>query len=235
MKEDLEWRFIPQTTILTERVNHDLKNGFFPKYCIVEKQIKIRKGADDDFPDAWNVKRIDNLKTETDYFLQKTDEKIKISLDDIVLYSHILQRVSNTDFNYDVTALKLGRELGWQITEKQNGAECRKASKSMKKLREAGYVFYFKTSGMIYTIVRMKDKISYDQEGGNSITVSSEGKKTESGFHNFVPKEKRKSFFKAQERKRSKRTTKTKKENDPLIIGLAIENCSENNFDEFIT
>jgi hypothetical protein len=209
MKEDLEWRFIPQTTILTERVNHDLKNGFFPEYCIVEEQI--RKGADDDFPDTWNLKKVNNLKTETDYFLQKTDEKIKISLDDIVLYSHILQRVSNTDFNYDVTALKLGRELGWQITEKQNGAECRRASKSMKKLRGAGYVFYFKTSGMIYPIVRMKDKISYDQEGRNSVTVSSEGKKTESGFLNFVPKEKRKSFFKAQERKRNKRTIETKK------------------------
>lgn len=210
MKEDLEWRFIPQTAILTERVNHDLKNGFFPKYCIVEEQI--RKGADDDFPDARNVKRVDNLKTETDYFLQKTDEKIKISLDDIVLYSHILQRVSTRDFDYDVTALKLGGELGWQITEKQNGAECRRASKSMKKLREAGYVFYFKTSGMIYPIVRMKHNISYDQEGGNSITVASDGKKTKSGFFNFVPKEKRKSFFKAQERKRYKRTTETKKE-----------------------
>ena len=209
MKEDLEWRFIPQTAILTERVNHDLKNGFFPKYCIVEKQI--RKGADDDFPDAWNVKRVDNLKTETDYFLQKTDEEIKISLDEIAFYCHILQRVSTRDFDYDVTALKLGGELGWQITEKQNGAECRRASKSMKKLREAGYVFYFKTSGMIYPIVRMKHNISYDQEGGNSITVSSKGKKTEAGFLNFVPKEKRKSFFKAQERKRNKRTIKTKK------------------------
>jgi hypothetical protein len=57
----------------------------------------------------------------------------------------------------------------------------------------------------------MKDKISYDQEGRNSVTVSSEGKKTESGFLNFVPKEKRKSFFKAQERKRNKRTIETKK------------------------
>ena len=77
-------------------------------------------------------------------------------------------------------------------------------------------------------------KISYDQEGGNSITVSSEGKKTESGFHNFVSKEKRKSFFKAQERKRNKRTIETKKAKDAKIIDLAIENYCGNNFDEFI-
>jgi len=50
-------------------------------------------------------------------------------------------------------------------------------------------------------IVRMHDRIVYDQEGGTPISISEKGEKSKSGFPEFVEKKKQESLYRLQKTK----------------------------------
>ena len=172
-----EWRFIPQSVVLTERAFEELS---VLREC---SEYKI-------------VRYDDELR------LERSGKTIQMKQDDVSVYGKILQLTSVRDFASQATGVIIGELCSFPIRKRNDGCECARASQSIKRLQQAGYLFYFKTSEIIIPIVRMVDGIVYDQEGGTPISVSKEGEKSKSGFAEFVEKKKQESLYRLQERKR---------------------------------
>jgi hypothetical protein len=92
--------------------------------------------------------------------------------DDVSVYGKILQLTSVRDFASQTTGVIIGELCSFPIRKRYDGFECARASQSIKRLQQAGYLFYFKTSEVMIPIVRMHDGIVYDQEGGTPISIS---------------------------------------------------------------
>jgi hypothetical protein len=160
-----EWRFIPQSVVLTERA--------FEELSVLRKcsEYKI-------------VRYDDELR------LERSDKTIQMKQDDVSVYGKILQLTSVRDFASQATGVIIGELCSFPIRKRYDGCECPRASQSIKRLQQAGYLFYFKTSEVIIPIVRMLDGIVYDQEGGTPISISEKG---ENRSRDFLSLSKRKS------------------------------------------
>ena len=178
-----EWRFIPQSVVLTERAFEELS---VLREC---SEYKI-------------VRYDDELR------LERSGKKIQMKQDDVSVYGKILQLTSVRDFASQTTGVTIGELCSFPIRKRYDGCECPRASQSIKRLQQAGYLFYFKTSEVMIPIVRMLDGIVYDQEGGTPISISEKEEKSKSGFAEFVEKKKQESLFRLQERKRQNQQIK---------------------------
>jgi len=174
-----EWRYIPQSVVLTERAFEELS---ISRVCAEYKIVRY---------DA-------NLR------LEKTEQTIQMKQDDVSVYGKILQLTSVRYFASQTTGVTIGELCKFPVRRRYEGCDCPRASQSIKRLQKAGYVFYFKTSEVIIPIVRMYEGIVYDQEGETPISVSDKGEKSKSGFTEFVERKKQESLYRLQEKKKAR-------------------------------
>ena len=177
-----EWRFIPQGFMFTERA--------FQELCVERKCFE------------YQIARFGEK-----FCLERVDHTIKMNFDDVTVYGKLLELTSVRNFASQTNGLIIGELCGFPIRNREEGSDCQRASKSIKKLQKAGYLQYFKRSEIMIPIVRMLERKSYDQEGGNPISISDGKDLTKSGFDEFVDKKKQESLFRRQEKRKARNKT----------------------------
>jgi hypothetical protein len=96
--------------------------------------------------------------------MMRSGKTIQMKQDDVSVYGKILQLTSVRDFASQTTGVIIGELCSFPIRKRYDGCECARASQSIKRLQQACYLFYFKTSEVIIPIVRRLDGIVNDQE-----------------------------------------------------------------------
>lgn len=150
-----EWIHNPENNIM-------LSGKAFSELCI-NKQAFV-----------YNIKRHDNQ-----YYIESGFKSIKFKPHDVTVYLYVLQLCSTSKYTL-TSGYHLGRYLNYPVREKNGYKECQKASGSISRLRQTGYLVYLPSfhEGKMIPLVRVhKGKIYGPGEGFEFFCNSSDRSK----------------------------------------------------------
>ena len=75
------------------------------------------------------------VRYDDELLIEKSGSIISMKQDDVSVYGKILQLTSYRDFAYQTTGVSIGELCSFPVRKRNDGCECARASKSIKRLQ----------------------------------------------------------------------------------------------------